>query len=41
MDVVLSTMIPLTKEERLEAIGKLRQAYELKKKEKQSVVKNK
>ena len=33
MDVVLSTMIPLTKEERLEAIGKLRQAYELKKKE--------
>ncbi len=37
MDVVLSTMIPLTKEERLEAIGKLRQAYELKKKEKKGV----
>lgn len=34
MDVVLSTMIPLTKEERLEAIEKLRYAYELKKKEK-------
>lgn len=33
MDVVLSTMIPLTKEERLEAIEKLRYAYELKQKE--------
>lgn len=33
MEVVLSTMIPLTKEERLEAIEKLRYAYELKKKE--------
>lgn len=33
MDVVLSTMLPLTKEERLEAIDKLRNAYELKKKE--------
>jgi mono/diheme cytochrome c family protein len=33
MDVVLSTMIPLTKEERLEAIEKLRHAYELKKQE--------
>lgn len=39
MDVVLSTMIPLTKEERLEAIEKLRYAYELKKKEKQAVKK--
>lgn len=35
MDVVLSTMIPLTKEERLEAIQKLRYAYELKKQETQ------
>ncbi|MDP1675619.1 MAG: c-type cytochrome [Bacteroidota bacterium] len=34
MEVVLSTMIPLTKEERLEAIEKLRQAYEIKKREK-------
>lgn len=34
MDVVLSTMIPLTKEERLEAVAKLRHAYELKKQEK-------
>lgn len=33
MDVVLSTMIPLTKEERLEAIEKLRYAYELVQKE--------
>jgi len=33
MDVVLSTMIPLTKEERLEAIATLRHAYELKKQE--------
>lgn len=39
MDVVLSTMLPLTKEERLEAIEKLRHAYELKKKEKAAVVK--
>ncbi len=39
MDVVLSTMIPLTKEERLEAIEKLRHAYELKKKEKKAVTK--
>ena len=39
MDVVLSTMIPLTKEERLEAIEKLRHAYELKKKEKTAIVK--
>ncbi len=39
MDVVLSTMIPLTKEERLEAIEKLRHAYELKKKEKAAIVK--
>lgn len=37
MDVVLSTMIPLTKEERLEAIAKLRQAYELKKQEKKKL----
>jgi cytochrome c2 len=39
MDVVLSTMILLTKEERLEAIEKLRHAYELKKKEKAAIVK--
>lgn len=39
MDVVLSTMIPMTKEERLEAIEKLRHAYELKKKEKAAIVK--
>lgn len=39
MDVVLSTMLPLTKEERLEAIEKLRHAYELKKKEKAVVIK--
>lgn len=38
MDVVLSTMIPLTKEERREAIAKLRQAYELKKQERKNVV---
>lgn len=37
MDVVLSTMIPLTKEERLEAIAKLRQAYELKKQERKKL----
>ncbi len=36
MDVVLSTMIPLTKEERLEAIEKLRYAYEVKKREKKT-----
>lgn len=36
MEVVLSTMIPLTKEERLEAIGKLRHAYELKQIERKS-----
>ncbi len=39
MEVVLSTMLPLTKEERLEAIEKLRHAYELKKNEKKTVVK--
>jgi hypothetical protein len=33
MEVVLSTMITLTDEERREAIEKLRQAYELKKQE--------
>ena len=36
MDIVLSTMIPLTKEERLEAIEKLRHAYELKQIERKS-----
>lgn len=39
MEVVLSTMIPLTREQRLEAIEKLRMAYELKKKEKIAVKK--
>ncbi|MBI5464574.1 MAG: c-type cytochrome [Ignavibacteriales bacterium] len=36
MDVVLSTMIPLTTEERQEAIGKLHTAYELKQKERKA-----
>ncbi len=34
MEIVLSTMIPLTTEERKEAIEKIRMAYDLKKKEK-------